>query len=109
MDLRHPLHSFYMKNIFYDKVDLRLFYFRVTTFPLKTIMFSPEQHYLMVQDFSIKKNKCSFFTMISGKAKQNLNITSFLEISKMQFTSFCQSTAKLFSFVYCTLLSLRFT
>ena len=24
------LHSFYIKNIFYDKIDLKLFYFHVT-------------------------------------------------------------------------------
>ena len=27
------LHSFSIKNIFYDKMDLRLFYFRVTIQP----------------------------------------------------------------------------
>ena len=33
MNVRHPmgvLHSFSIKNIFYDKMDLRLFYFYVT-------------------------------------------------------------------------------
>ena len=33
MNVRHPegvLHSFSNKNIFYDKIDLRLFYFDVT-------------------------------------------------------------------------------
>ena len=33
MNVEHPmgvLHSFSIKNIFYDKMDLRLFYFRVT-------------------------------------------------------------------------------
>ena len=33
MDVRHPvgvLHSFSIKNVFYDKMDLRLFYFHVT-------------------------------------------------------------------------------
>ena len=33
MNVRHPmsvLHSFTIKNIFYDKMDLELFYFRVT-------------------------------------------------------------------------------
>ena len=37
MNKRHPkgvLHSFSIKNIFYGKVDLRLFYFRITTFSL---------------------------------------------------------------------------
>ena len=32
MNVRHPmgvLHSFSIKNIFYDKMDLRLFYFHV--------------------------------------------------------------------------------
>ena len=35
MNVRHPmgvLHSFSIKNIFYDKMDLRLFYFHVTTY-----------------------------------------------------------------------------
>ena len=33
MNVRHPmdaLHSFSLKSIFYDKMDLRLFYFDVT-------------------------------------------------------------------------------
>ena len=33
MNVRHPMgvvHSFSIKNIFYDKIDLRLFYFHVT-------------------------------------------------------------------------------
>ena len=33
MNVRHPLrvlHSFSIKNIFYEKMNLRLFYFRVT-------------------------------------------------------------------------------
>ena len=37
MKARHPmgvLHSFSIKNTFYDKIDLRLFYFRVTIDPL---------------------------------------------------------------------------
>ena len=37
MNVRHPmgvLHSFSIKNIFYDKMDLRLFYFRMTIFSL---------------------------------------------------------------------------
>ena len=35
MNVRHPmcvLHSFSIKNIFYDKMDLRLFYFNVTIY-----------------------------------------------------------------------------
>ena len=35
MNARHPmgvLHSFSIKNIFYDKMDLRLFYFYLMTF-----------------------------------------------------------------------------
>ena len=35
MNVRHPmgvLHSFSIKNIFYDKMDLRLFYFHVTIY-----------------------------------------------------------------------------
>ena len=35
MNERHPmgiLHSFSLKNIFYDKMDLRLFYFHVTIY-----------------------------------------------------------------------------
>ena len=35
MSIRHPmgvLHSFSIKNIFYDTMNLRLFYFDVTTF-----------------------------------------------------------------------------
>ena len=35
MNVRHPmgvLHSFSIKNIFYDKMDVRLFYFRVTIY-----------------------------------------------------------------------------
>ena len=35
MNVRHlmgVLHSFFIKNIFYDKMDLRLFYFHVTIF-----------------------------------------------------------------------------
>ena len=33
INVRHPqgvLHSFFIKNIFYDKMDFKLFYFRVT-------------------------------------------------------------------------------
>ena len=39
MNVRHPLgvlHSFSIKNIFYDKTDLRLFYIRVTIYSLLT-------------------------------------------------------------------------
>ena len=35
MNVRHPigvLHSFSIKNIFHDKMDLRVFYFRVTIY-----------------------------------------------------------------------------
>ena len=35
MNIRHPmgaLHSFTIKNIFYYKMDLRLFYFNVTSY-----------------------------------------------------------------------------
>ena len=35
MNVRHPmdvLHLFSINNIFYDKMDLRLFYFHVTTY-----------------------------------------------------------------------------
>ena len=41
MNVRHPmgvLHSFSIKNIFYDKIDLRLFYFDVTTCNQKRII-----------------------------------------------------------------------
>ena len=37
MNVRYPmgvLHSFSIKNIFYDKMDFRLFYFRMTIFLL---------------------------------------------------------------------------
>ena len=35
MNVKHPmdvLHSFSIQNIFYDKVDLKLFYFRVAIY-----------------------------------------------------------------------------
>ena len=35
MNVRHPMdvfHAFSIKNTFYDKMDLRLFYFSVTIF-----------------------------------------------------------------------------
>ena len=44
MNVRHPmsvlsslgvLHAFSIKNIFYDKIDLRRFYFDVTNFRIK--------------------------------------------------------------------------
>ena len=38
MNVRHPMgvsHSFSIKNIFYDKMDLRLFYFHVNKSPFK--------------------------------------------------------------------------
>ena len=38
MNVRHPmgvLQSFSIKNIFYDKMDLRLFYFGVTIYTLQ--------------------------------------------------------------------------
>ena len=40
MNVRHPmgvLHSFSIKNIFYDKMDLRLFYFGVTIYTMQGI------------------------------------------------------------------------
>ena len=38
MNVRHPmgaLHLFSIKNIFYDKVDLRLFYFDVVIYDMR--------------------------------------------------------------------------
>ena len=35
MNIRHPmgvLHSFFIKNIFYDKMNVRLFYFHVVKY-----------------------------------------------------------------------------
>ena len=42
MNVRHPmgvLHSFSIKNIFYDKMDLRLFYFDVAFLEICKIQF----------------------------------------------------------------------
>ena len=44
MNVRHPmgaLHSFSIKNIFYDKMDLRLFYFRVTNYHIQVLQSVP--------------------------------------------------------------------
>ena len=47
MNGRHPvgvLHSFSIKNIFYDKMDLRLFYFHVMIYGLgdtRRVVFDP--------------------------------------------------------------------
>ena len=46
MNVRHlkgVLHSFYIKNICYNKMDLKLFYFHVTSFP-KEIVFVIDQN-----------------------------------------------------------------
>ena len=34
IECRIPIHSFFIKNILYDKMDLRLFYFHVTSFEM---------------------------------------------------------------------------
>ena len=48
MNVRHPegvLHSFSIKNIFYDKMDLRLFYFHMTILNFMTGTGVPKRFY----------------------------------------------------------------
>ena len=53
MNVRHPqgvLHTFPIKKFFYDKMNLRLFYLHMTTFPV--LVFSAIQPYKKMGDFS---------------------------------------------------------
>ena len=45
MIIKKPLHSFSMKNIFYDKMYLRLFYFHGTSSTFSYLFLSSNLHY----------------------------------------------------------------
>ena len=63
MNVRHSmgvLHSFSIKNIFYDKMDLRLFYFHVA------------KHALSQMKNSVSKKSKSFFVLTLNPTKVGL-------------------------------------
>ena len=83
MNVRHPmgvLHSFFIKNIFYDEMDLRLFYFRATICYRAEILlvWSVDQlknEYLSLQMVFLRKPqlKLKFLITCFGKQKTTLN------------------------------------
>ena len=77
MNVRHSmgvLHSFSIKNIFYNEVDLRLFYFDVVIYSCQNdIKILEDLRYHMVtllrwfKEYSVKVNSKIFRLMILGK------------------------------------------
>ena len=77
MDVRHPmgiLHSFYIKNIFYDKMDLRLLYFHVTKYPSQSMLYKNSEYSFFKQ---ISKFSLNFMKLQKKKTDQQKKIVSF--------------------------------
>ena len=58
--MKGVLHSFSMKNIFYDKIDLRLFYFDVAIYWLQLHLLTKSNYLFKVNNINTRlRNLCS--------------------------------------------------
>ena len=73
------LHSLSIKNIFYDKIELRLFYFDVAIYPRKTIV--PEIIWTAVSIIFLKCSPINFFE------KRKSRLAKFTDLRAMIITS----------------------
>ena len=75
MNLRHPmgvLHSFPIKNIFYDTMYLRLYYFDVAIYAWSSFKsISSRFHWRFLKDFAILLYKTDNFEFFKTLVKTN--------------------------------------